>query len=231
MRGYIYQITNLTNNKLYIGSSIRLKSRWCEHKRDLLRGKHHNRFLQSGFNRLMRKFRGIKDLKFTVLEVLQQQGQEDNKTFLLKLINTEKFYISKLNTTDRKIGYNTNSYPHGAFGWKQSRSARIIMSKRAKERCAKLGPEGISKLRGQPWFEVMHLASRKIVWSGYNKKLCSEKLSLLKSCVGVCIRGTGTQIQTAGYAFRKRNDSWNDILAKVARAKKNRSSNAIKKLN
>ena len=31
----IYQIRNIINNKIYIGSSANIKKRWSEHKRDL----------------------------------------------------------------------------------------------------------------------------------------------------------------------------------------------------
>ena len=41
----VYVITNLTNKKIYIGSSIDIKVRWSNHKSELKRGVHNNKYL------------------------------------------------------------------------------------------------------------------------------------------------------------------------------------------
>lgn len=47
----IYQIRNIINNKIYIGSSANIKKRWSEHKRDLKNNKHDNGHLQGAYNK------------------------------------------------------------------------------------------------------------------------------------------------------------------------------------
>jgi len=47
----VYQIANLANGKLYIGSALDLARRWKKHQTDLARGEHHNRILQYAWNK------------------------------------------------------------------------------------------------------------------------------------------------------------------------------------
>lgn len=49
--GFIYSITNKTNNKRYIGQTINLQSRWNAHTNDLLNNKHHSHKLQNAWNK------------------------------------------------------------------------------------------------------------------------------------------------------------------------------------
>ena len=63
--GGIYQIKNLTNHRIYIGSAAKFTARWSQHKKDLLRGKHGNKFLQNDFNKC-----GTDAFEFSVLQVV-----------------------------------------------------------------------------------------------------------------------------------------------------------------
>ena len=47
----IYKITNLKNNKGYIGQSTDIKTRWINHKRELRNNIHRNPHLQNAFNK------------------------------------------------------------------------------------------------------------------------------------------------------------------------------------
>ena len=47
----IYKITNLINKKYYIGSSLDIKRRWKEHRRNLIKNKHNNIHLQKSWNK------------------------------------------------------------------------------------------------------------------------------------------------------------------------------------
>lgn len=51
MKSGVYKITNILNNKIYIGSSINIKSRWSKHISDLDRNKHPNKHLQHSYNK------------------------------------------------------------------------------------------------------------------------------------------------------------------------------------
>lgn len=47
----IYQIRNTATGKLYVGSAVSLRRRWCEHASLLRRGQHHSRHLQRAWNK------------------------------------------------------------------------------------------------------------------------------------------------------------------------------------
>ena len=78
----IYQITNIVNNKCYIGSSKNIKKRWYEHKRMLRYGKHHSKYLQQSFKKY-----GEENFVLTILEICDE-GE------LLKL---EQKYFDEIN--------------------------------------------------------------------------------------------------------------------------------------
>jgi group I intron endonuclease len=59
----IYQIRNIENNKLYIGSAKNFRIRYNDHKRKLKRNNHPNRYLQNVFNASPDK------LLFSILEI------------------------------------------------------------------------------------------------------------------------------------------------------------------
>lgn len=47
----IYQIRNLVNGKVYVGSAKKFKTRWGKHKSSLNLNKHHSKHLQSAWNK------------------------------------------------------------------------------------------------------------------------------------------------------------------------------------
>ena len=75
----IYKITNTATGDSYIGSSIDMAVRWCEHKRSLRREDHHNHRLQKAWNE-----HGGHNFVHAVLEEV-----EDTK----ELLDREQFYI------------------------------------------------------------------------------------------------------------------------------------------
>lgn len=47
----IYAIQNMKNGNAYVGSSSDIKKRWSDHRRELIKGKHINKHLQSAWNK------------------------------------------------------------------------------------------------------------------------------------------------------------------------------------
>lgn len=47
----VYSITNILNNKKYIGKSDNIYVRWDEHRKDLNKGVHYNKHLQRAWNK------------------------------------------------------------------------------------------------------------------------------------------------------------------------------------
>lgn len=62
MKSGIYKITNIVNNKCYIGSAVNLSKRWTRHLHDLRNEKHHSSYLQRAY----RKY-GEASFKFEIL--------------------------------------------------------------------------------------------------------------------------------------------------------------------
>lgn len=82
----IYKITNLENNRIYIGESFDIKKRWEQHKTDLIKGIHINRGLQQDFNLYGKRY-----FKFEIL-----QEYKANQTLITQahLILLENAWIS-----------------------------------------------------------------------------------------------------------------------------------------
>jgi group I intron endonuclease len=67
---YIYQIKNLDNGKIYIGSTSNFKSRKSNHINNLRNGTHVNRFLQNAWNK-----HGENAFEFSILETTTIEDQ------------------------------------------------------------------------------------------------------------------------------------------------------------
>ena len=108
----IYTITNIINNKIYVGKSKNIKYRFTEHLKCLENNKHHNIYLQNAFNKY-----GKEAFKLEILE-------ECDITFIF---SQENYWCNLLNTHNRSFGYNirpTNPYNN----CKISKESKIKMS-------------------------------------------------------------------------------------------------------
>lgn len=90
----IYSITNLCNDKRYIGSSARIKARFAEHRCSLRKGRHPNQHLQSAWSKY-----GENAFEFYVVEITEH------------LLEREEQYILLYEADDRSKGYNLHSLP------------------------------------------------------------------------------------------------------------------------
>jgi group I intron endonuclease len=87
----IYRIINKTNNKIYIGSSVNILSRFSKHKSLLKHNKHDNDYLQNSYNKY-----GLENFLFEIIEFCEVD----------KLIDKENHYIEFYKSNDLNIGYN-----------------------------------------------------------------------------------------------------------------------------
>lgn len=90
----VYSITNILNNKKYIGSSYDIHERWKTHIKKLNK-KEGNKSFQTAWNKY-----GIAKFKFEILEI--------HNEFILKndLLNREQYYVDLYKVCNRQFGYN-----------------------------------------------------------------------------------------------------------------------------
>jgi len=86
----IYTIFNTTNRKMYVGSTINLKKRWYNHKRELNKNIHKNQYLQNSWNK-----HGEDSFVFMVVENIKQ-GDD--------ILKREAYWINKFDSFNN--GYN-----------------------------------------------------------------------------------------------------------------------------
>lgn len=151
----IYCITNLVNNKKYIGSSIDISRRINRHKNRLNNNCHANIYLQNSWNK-----HGEQSFKFEVIE----ECSKDN------LINRENYWITYYNCLDTEYGYNRREAgPRGTF----TLEVRKHLSKMQRGR--KQSPETIEKYKGKRsgenngMYGKTHSSITRKVLSYYNK--------------------------------------------------------------
>ena len=91
----IYKITNIKNNKVYIGSSINMHERKLDHLSALKRGTHGNICLQRAYNKY-----GIDSFCFEVIEIIHVEKSNS------ELLSREQFWLDTYMAYDDKYGYN-----------------------------------------------------------------------------------------------------------------------------
>jgi group I intron endonuclease len=91
LKSGIYKITNIINNKCYIGQSRNIKQRITNHFNQLKRNTHNNKYLQRSYNKYGKD-------NF-INEILCHCP-------ITSLSSNESFYIKNFNSYIRKLGYN-----------------------------------------------------------------------------------------------------------------------------
>lgn len=87
----IYQIRNVINSKVYIGSSKSIDVRFKDHARHLNKNKHVNQYLQNAWNKY-----GKDAFVFEIIENCEES----------ELVTKEQGFIDSLKTANREYGYN-----------------------------------------------------------------------------------------------------------------------------
>jgi group I intron endonuclease len=114
----IYQIRNLIDNKIYIGSAINLKSRESQHFRSLRNRTHKNSHLQNAYNKY-----GENSFIFCVIEIV-----EDKKY----LIEKEQYWIDYCESYNREYGYNICIIANSSLGVKRTAETKRKVSESLK---------------------------------------------------------------------------------------------------
>ena len=108
----IYQIVNLINNKLYVGSAINIYLRYYEHLSGLSHNRHHSPRLQHSYNK-----HGKDNFLFSLIELCSKE----------LLIEREQHWIDFYKSYLPEFGYNIYKIAYSALGFKHTKETRRKM--------------------------------------------------------------------------------------------------------
>lgn len=112
---YCYKITNLINDKIYVGKTDNIKTRWSKHKTAAkLKNPHEYLYI----HRAMNKY-GFEN--FTIEQIGEYETEKE-------AFDAEIFFIKEWNCRDRAIGYNLTNGGEGSSGFKHSNKSKKKMS-------------------------------------------------------------------------------------------------------
>lgn len=103
MSSGIYQIRNLVNGKVYIGSAVDLRNRAKTHLSNLKLNKHPNKHLRAAYNK-----HGAENFQFEILEFCDKQS----------LLEKETIWIEWTKCYTSEKGYNKRREPNSNLGLK-----------------------------------------------------------------------------------------------------------------
>lgn len=113
----VYKIVNTLNNKVYIGSSVNIKSRKYSHFEQLSLNNHHSSHLQRAYNKY-----GKENFKLEIIECVEKLA--DIEIFKRILLTREQYWINLFKSYDRNFGYNISPTAGSPLGVKQTEETR-----------------------------------------------------------------------------------------------------------
>ncbi len=115
----IYQIINLVNGKIYVGSSNNLYNRKKSHLSCLRNNRHENPHLQSAWDKYKER-----NFDFEILQIVK-----DYKS----IVGCEQFWLNSTCCTDRRYGYNiASNAQHPSLGLKKTEKTKKKLSESLK---------------------------------------------------------------------------------------------------
>jgi group I intron endonuclease len=153
---WIYKITCLSTHKFYIGKceQSRLKDRFDKHKSELNRNVHFNRYLQKAWNKY-----GKSNFIFESIDFVEKNSDHN-------INELEIYWINKLRSNNKDIGYNLTSGGNG--GLSPSEETRLKLSLASKKNFLE-NPKGHFKKGQTAW-------NKGIPRTEVEKKEHSEKM-------------------------------------------------------
>lgn len=166
----IYKITNIKNNKIYIGQSVNIESRWKKHRTGPF-SKNNSQY-NSSLYRAIRKY-GISNFKFEIIEECPKENLNDR----------EIFWISYYNSNNPDIGYNLTSGGNTAtvttLTLQQVKEIQNLLLN------TKLSQENIGKQFGVDQRSISYI-NTGITWLNSNLSYPLRTISILKQDSPVC---------------------------------------------
>jgi group I intron endonuclease len=116
----IYCIRNVVSGRVYVGSSVNIRSRWKSHRANLNNGRHPGKVMQASWDR-----HGPDAFEFSVLEFVENPHD---------LIAAEQRWIDALRAVDPELGFNVSPTAGNCLGVKHTEEtrAKLASSRRGK---------------------------------------------------------------------------------------------------
>lgn len=119
----IYKITNIRNNKFYIGSSFNIDKRIKDHFHLLKNNKHHSKHLQRAYNK-----HGKDNFKFEIIEECRIEELFEKEQYYLDNLLYAQDFISDINNKFVELGYNINPIANSPRGVTLSDETKLNIS-------------------------------------------------------------------------------------------------------
>jgi group I intron endonuclease len=127
MQSGIYKITHTESGRFYIGSAKNFKSRWNTHNQDLIKNKHHSRYLQAIYNKY-----GKDSIVYEVIENCEVN----------ELITREQYYLDTLMPDLNMVKTAGN-----CLGHKHSEETKRKQSERQTGKKVKFSEQALANIR------------------------------------------------------------------------------------
>ena len=189
----IYQIRNIKNGKVYIGSTNDLKKRKSGHFSNLEKNKHVNKHLQNAWNKY-----GFDSFVFEILEVVEENSQ---------LIIREQHWIDK-----EKPEYNIRTIA--------DRNEGILASEETKRKLSQVKVGELSHTAKLTWKEVREIRE-KYSSLKYTQQKLSEAYNVSRSTIKQIIENRNWVDEN--YVFKKRTAQEIKEIRKLSRAKREKT--------
>lgn len=173
--GCIYAIENLENGKVYIGSAIKNKARWRNHKCALRNGTHHNSHLQRAWD-----YYGKESFEFLVVE---------NHVPSSDLIEAEQYWLDRARACGpvynqcMVIGASRLGLPHT----KETRRKMSVAQKGKTH--SKETRRNASLAKGRPYPSFIHQETGEIIPAGRGISTLCREMGLTQGCLSAVARG------------------------------------------
>ena len=181
----IYKITCLSNNKIYVGSAFGTKNsskkrngfyrRWEEHIKSLRENNHHNKHLQSAWNKYSEN-----SFEFEIIEICD----------LADAIDKEVYYIKLFKAADHNFGFNMLDGHLGNYKkHTEEHNRKISNSLKGKERPLEIVKKWSNEV--QQFNEKMELIATYYSMSEAERKTGIMRQDIGQACIGIKIKKAG----------------------------------------
>lgn len=175
----VYVLTNSSNGKVYVGSTVQpFRRRWNFHLQQLRKGVHRNRHLQHAYDKY-----GPGAFSFRVVERCNPEA----------CLPREQFWIDKLSATDRSKGYNISPTAGNCSGVKYTPERLAAMRERLKDKehvesmlhglreYRKQNPDMSKKASAKAWSDPVAAAKMKAGLVKANRAAALRRLAGMES--------------------------------------------------